>query len=93
MEAIIFIGIQGLGKTTFYRERFFETHVRISLDLLKTRRRRAFIETCLRTGHQFVIDDTNPSAAKRAVYIAAAKRAHFRVKGYFFESSHRFARR
>src|SRR4051812_8782542 len=37
MEAVILIGIQGSGKSTFYRERFFDTHVRVSLDLLKTR--------------------------------------------------------
>jgi predicted kinase len=29
MEAVLFIGIQASGKTTFYRERFFDTHVRI----------------------------------------------------------------
>ncbi len=39
MEEVIFCGIQASGKTTFYRERFFDTHVRISLDLLRTRRR------------------------------------------------------
>jgi hypothetical protein len=39
MEAIIFIGLQGLGQSTFYRERFFMTHARISLDMLKTRHR------------------------------------------------------
>ena len=39
MELIVFCGIQGSGKTTFYRERFFNTHLRISLDLVKTRER------------------------------------------------------
>lgn len=28
MEAIIFVGIQGAGKSTFYRDRFFNTHIR-----------------------------------------------------------------
>ncbi|MBN1315005.1 MAG: hypothetical protein JXA42_06040 [Anaerolineales bacterium] len=37
MQAVIFIGIQATGKSTFFKERFFNTHVRISLDLLKTR--------------------------------------------------------
>src|ERR1043166_435764 len=64
MEAIIFIGIQGSGKTTFYRERFSDTYVRVSLDLLKTRsREKAFLETCWKTGQLFVIDNTNPRAA------------------------------
>ena len=39
MEAVVFTGIQASGKSTFYRERFFHTHLRISLDLLKTRGR------------------------------------------------------
>lgn len=54
MEAIILIGIQDSGKSTFYRERFFDTHVRISLDQLKTRHREAaFLHTCLSTGQRW----------------------------------------
>jgi len=61
--------------------------VRISLDLLKTRyRERAFVQVCLVTGQRCVIDNTNVRTAERAVYIAAAKEARFRVRGYFFES-------
>lgn len=87
MDAVILIGIQGSGKSTFYRERFFDTHVRISLDLLKTRdRERAFLQTCLGTGQRFVVDNTNVRAAERAVYIEAARRAGFSVTGYFFDA-------
>ena len=39
MEGVIFVGIQASGKSTFYRERFFDTHLRINLDMLKTRNR------------------------------------------------------
>ena len=39
MEAVVFMGIQGSGKSSFFRERFFSTHFHISLDLLKTRNR------------------------------------------------------
>ena len=35
MEAILFIGLPASGKSSFYKERFFGTHVRISRDLLK----------------------------------------------------------
>jgi len=87
MEAVIFAGIQGSGKSTFYRERFFDTHVRVSLDLLGTRpREAAFLKTCLASGQRFVVDNTNPRAEDRAPYIAAAKAAGFRVVGYFFET-------
>ena len=87
MEAIIFIGIQATGKTTFYRERFFATHVRISLDLLRTRHReRSLLAWCLAHRQAFVVDNTNPTAVERAVYIAPARAAGFRVSGYCFES-------
>jgi predicted kinase len=36
MEAVLLVGIQGAGKSTFYQQRFFDTHVRINLDMLKT---------------------------------------------------------
>ena len=87
MQAVIFTGVQGSGKTTFYVERFLHTHVRISLDVLKTRaRERALVAACLAAGQPFVIDNTNPRAEVRAPYIAAARRAQFRVTGYFFET-------
>jgi predicted kinase len=86
MEAVLLIGIQGSGKTTFYRERFADTHAHISLDVLKTRgRERDALYGCLRNRQPFVIDNTNVRAAERAVYIAAAKQAGFRVVGYFFD--------
>src|SRR3954467_2352671 len=94
MEAVIFTGIQGSGKSTFYRERFFDTHVRVSLDLLQTRNReRCLLQACLSAGQRFVIDNTNPRVADRAPYIAAAKQAAFRVAGYFFETTIRDALR
>src|SRR5690349_16171329 len=86
MEAILFIGIQGSGKSSFYRERFFDTHVRISLDLLRTRHReQRMLELCLQTGQRFAIDKTNVTRDERARYIAAARQAKFGVVGYFFE--------
>jgi predicted kinase len=87
MEAVIFIGIQGSGKSTFYREQFFNQYVRISLDLLRTRhRQQKFLELCLATQQRFVIDNTNSKVAERAPYIAAAKAARFRVAGYYFQT-------
>lgn len=81
MEAIIFIGLQASGKSTFYKERFFSTHVRISMDLLRTRHReRRFLAACLETQQRFVIDNTNPTRVKRAGYIAAAREARFAVE-------------
>ena len=86
MEAVIFTGIQASGKSTFYRERFYDTHVRINLDMLRTRNREAIlVQACLRAKQRFVVDNTNPSRLDRARYIAPAKAAGFRVISYYFE--------
>ncbi|HJV85981.1 MAG TPA: AAA family ATPase [Noviherbaspirillum sp.] len=86
MDAVIFIGIQGSGKSTFYRQHFFDTHLRISLDMLRTRHReRLFVEACIATGQRFVVDNTNVLRSERAEYILRARDAGFHVHGYFFE--------
>ena len=87
MEAVVFVGLQASGKSSFYTERFFSTHVRISLDLLNTRNReRQFLAACLETQQPFVIDNTNSSREERVKYIAAAKEAKYSVVGYYFRS-------
>jgi predicted kinase len=86
VQAVILCGLQGAGKTTLYRDRFLATHARISLDLLRTRAREAaFLELCLETRMPFVVDNTNPTAAERARYIAPAREAGFDVVGYLVE--------
>lgn len=87
MEAVILIGLQASGKTTFYQQRYLATHVRISLDLLRTRyRERQFLDVCLKTQQPFVIDNTNPTRLERATYIAAAQYAGFTIAGCYFRS-------
>src|SRR3712207_5889409 len=87
MEAIIFVGIQAAGKSTFYRERFFDTHIRINLDILRTRHReRILVRACVDTKQPFVADNTNVLAAERARYITLAKPAGFRIVGYYFQT-------
>jgi predicted kinase len=85
MEAVIFIGPQGTGKSTFYRERFFSTHVRINLDMLKTRNREKIIlDACLASQQPFVVDNTNPYPVDRSRYFVPARAAGFRVIAYYF---------
>jgi predicted kinase len=87
MEAVIFIGIQGTGKSSFYREQFFHTHVRINSDMLKTQHRlRVLFAACLDARQPLVLDNTNVTREVRAPFIAQAKAAGFRVVGYYFRS-------
>ncbi|MFZ6030431.1 MAG: AAA family ATPase [Chloroflexota bacterium] len=87
MEAVILIGIQAAGKSTFYKEHLFATHVRINLDMLKTRpREMALLQACIATGQPFVVDNTNVLKRERARYIEIARPARFRVVGYYFQS-------
>jgi predicted kinase len=88
MDCVIFTGIPATGKSTFYKDRFFRTHIRINLDMLKTRNREAkLLAACLEMKQHFVVDNTNPSADDRARYIEPAKMAGFRVIGYYFKST------
>ncbi len=87
MDVVLFIGIQGSGTSSFYHHRFFHTHLRINLDMLKTRHReRRLVETCLAIGQPFVVDNTNPTIADRQRYIEPAKQAQAEVSGYYFQS-------
>ena len=87
MQAIIFIGIQATGKSTFYKQNFFNTHVHISLDLLRTRNReQIFLQACCQTQQKFVVDNTNPTALERQKYIKMAHTSKYKVVVYYFES-------
>jgi predicted kinase len=92
MQAVILCGLQAAGKTTLYRDRFLETHARISMDLLRTRAREAaFLRVCFETRMPFVVDNTNPTVADRARYIAPARDAGYRVLGFLVDVDHAVA--
>ena len=83
----IMMGIQGSGKSTFYERHLSGNYVRVNLDTLKTRHREgSLIEKCIGEGKSFAIDNTNPTRADRARYIALAKANGYRVVGYFMQS-------
>lgn len=88
MEMILFIGIQATGKSRFYLDNFYRTHVRINRDMLKTtHREEVLVNACLEAKQPLVIDNTNVQKQNRAKYIASAKAAGFRITGYFFSST------
>ncbi len=86
MELLVLIGLPGAGKSTFYRTRFFDTHLRVNLDQLRTRgRETALIQTCLRAQIRCVWDSTNATKASRAPIVQSAREAGFRVHAFWFE--------
>jgi len=88
MEVIVFIGIQATGKSAFYQQRFADTHIRLNLDMLKTRRReQILLRSCLEAKQPFVVDNTNVTSEARAGYISQSKVAGFSVIGYYFKSA------
>lgn len=92
MECVIFVGIQASGKSTFYKERFFTTHIRINLDMLRTRNRESiYLAASVQALQPFVVDNTNPTVEERRKYIEVARENRFRVIGYYFEPDYEMA--
>ncbi len=88
MEAVIFIGIQGAGKSSFFKQSFFDTHIRINLDMLRTKNREKLIfEVCLEAKQKFVIDKTNLTREEREKSIVRAKSFGFKIVGYYFQTN------
>ena len=88
MEAVIFVGIQGSGKSTFFKDRFFDSHVRINLDMLRTKNReRLLFEACLEAKQKFVLDKTNLTREERGKHIVSAKVFGFKIIGYYFQTN------
>ncbi len=91
-EAVIFAGLQGSGKTSYYEQHLAATHAHVSRDLQgNTRQELVLMRECLRAGRSFVVDDTNPTREARAALIQEAKAAGFRVIAYYFDTPVRTA--
>lgn len=87
-QAIVFMGIQASGKTTFYEQMLAgRGYVHISLDILHTRNKEdLLLMECLENGRSFVVDNTNPEISVREKYIKKAKEYGYQVIGIFFQS-------
>ncbi|WP_406700886.1 AAA family ATPase [Singulisphaera sp. Ch08] len=92
MEVVVFIGLQGSGKSTFYRSNFAPAHVLVSKDLFRNnrrpqRRQAHLIEEALCEGRSVVVDNTNPTVEDRAAIISIARTYGAKVIGFYFDSS------
>ncbi len=88
MELVLFIGIQASGKSSFFKQRFSDSHVRINLDMLKTKRREEIlIDACLKAKQKLVVDKTNLTINERREHISNAKGYGFKVIGYYFQTN------
>lgn len=92
MDLLLLIGLQGAGKSTFYRMRFASSHIYVSKDLLRNnrhpaRRQLKLVEEALRQGQSVVVDNTNASRTERHELIELGKRQGAHVIGYYFETN------
>lgn len=86
-KAIIMMGIQASGKSSFCKNQLSEGYVRINLDELNTRNKEKLqFDECIGNGKSIVIDNTNPTKADRQRYIPALKEAGYVIAGYFMQS-------
>jgi predicted kinase len=91
-ECVIFIGLPGAGKTTFYWRHLASTHRLVSKDLWPNARRREarqarILDDALGHGESVVVDNTNPSRQDREALVALARAHRARIVGYFFDVS------
>ena len=95
-DLVIFVGLPGSGKSTYYFAHLASTHAQVSKDLMPNARRRddrqaVAVEKALAAGQSVVVDNTSPSRAVRAPLIALGRRHGARIIAYYFECSVRTA--
>ncbi|WP_243336558.1 AAA family ATPase [Anaeromyxobacter soli] len=86
---VVLAGLQGAGKSSFFRARFSATHAHVSKDLFpsardKRRRQRELVHAAAAAGLPVVVDDTNPRREDRAVLVELARALGLRPVLYWF---------
>jgi predicted kinase len=90
VELVIFVGLQGAGKSSYYHAHFQATHAHVSKDLIprsarnREARQRRLVDEALAAGRSVVVDNTNPTPADRAPLIAIGRARGAEVVAYHF---------
>lgn len=88
-EVAVLVGLQGSGKSTFYRRCLAGTHDHVSKDNWpnarhRQRRQLRVIAEALTEGRNVAVDNTNPSPEEWSPLIVAAREHGARVVAYWF---------
>jgi bifunctional polynucleotide phosphatase/kinase len=82
-EMIIMVGPPSCGKSTYVRNNL-QSYIRINQDTLKTRSKCLSQTTdWVKSGLSVVIDNTNPSASVRKLYVDIARKYNYNVRCIF----------
>jgi predicted kinase len=92
MECVVFIGLQGAGKSTFYELYYAATHELVSKDRFKnardkTMRQRRMLFDAFDRGRSVVVDNTSPAVEDRAEIIVIARGFGAIVTALYFDAS------
>jgi bifunctional polynucleotide phosphatase/kinase len=83
-ELIVFVGMPGSGKSTFYHTNLKE-HIHIEQDKIGSRPKLLKeLDKSLTTGKSIVIDSTNPIQENRLEYYEKAKKHNYNIKVIYF---------
>lgn len=90
LEVVIMVGLQASGKTTYFRDRYAQTHDHISKDNFRSNpdrpaRQMQLIGEALAANRSIVVDNTNVTRADRATIAAQARQFGADVIVYSFE--------
>lgn len=87
---VLFIGMPGSGKTTYYNTHFKDTHVHINQDLLGSKPKcLKMSRDKIKCGDNVVIDCTNPGQSRRDEFYDIAKRNNYNITTIYFEKDGR----
>jgi predicted kinase len=89
LELVVLMGLQGAGKSSFFRYRFSGTHEIVSKDLMKNRKAKSvqqekLVRQFLSANRSVVVDNTNINFKDRQDLISIASHYNAKTILYYF---------